>query len=154
MSSETKTLVDLVKEIKTAIQDAQGQNPEILIAKAECELKTGLVAGPSGFIELGPIKIGGKYAESEIQTLSLSLTPVPPTVELFGRAADALTQGIAAISKAATEAASSAPRFGLDGATVEIKFGVDANGKIEFVIGGGVERNTAHTLKLTLKKKA
>jgi hypothetical protein len=147
-------LVDLVHDIKMAIQNAQKQAPDILITKAECSLKTTLSKGPKGALKLGPVEIGGKYVRTEIQTLSLKLVPILSTVDLMSPASDALTQGIAAISKAANDAASSEPRFGLDEATVDINFGVDASGSITVFGGGEVSDQNVHTLKLTLKKKA
>jgi hypothetical protein len=150
----TVTLVGLVHDIKTAIQNAQQETPDILITKAECGLKTTLSKGPKGGVKLGPVEIGGKYVWTDIQTLSLTLTPIPRVVELFSPASDALTQGIAAISMAANDAASSEPRFGMDEATVEINFGVDASGSITVFAGGEVSDQNVHTLKLTLKKRA
>jgi hypothetical protein len=146
------TLADLVRDIKTAIQNAQQQTPDILITKAECSLKATLSGGPKGGLTLGPVQIGGKYVRSQIQTLSLTLTPVPRVAELMSPASDALTKGIAAISAAANEAASSEPRFGLNEATVEINFGIDASGSVTVFVGGEVGEQNVHTLKLTLAR--
>jgi len=153
MSVAPDALVSAVKDIKSAIQNAQEQTPEIIISKATLELKTTLTAGPNASFKLGPVEFGGKYTSSQIQTLSLTLIPIPKVVELYGPAADALTQGIIAVSLAAKEAASAEPAFGLDEATVELNFGTDASGKVTFVIGAEGDNGTTHTMTLSLKRR-
>ena len=153
MSTAPDALVSAASDIKTAIQNAQVLTPDIMITKAQIQLKTTLEAGPNASFKLGPVEIGGKYTSSEIQTLSLSLTPLPKAVALMSAASDALTQGIVAVSRAATLAASSEPAFGLDEATVDLNFGTDKSGKVTFVVGGEGESTNTHTMTLTLKKR-
>jgi hypothetical protein len=154
MSPEPDALVSAVSDIKAAIQNAQQLTPDILISKAELDLKTTLEAGPNASFKLGPVEFGGKYTASQVQTLSLKLTPAPRLVEPKSLASDALTAGIVAVNLAAKAAASSAPAFGLDEATVEINFGTDKSGKVTFIIGGEGESTNTHTMKLTLKSRS
>jgi hypothetical protein len=144
-------LVAAVQEIKTAIQNAQLQTPEIVVTKAAVVIKTTLTGGPNATLKLGPVEIGAKYSLSQIQTLSLTLTPAPKEIELFGTMSDALTSGIVAICNAAREAAISEPPFSLEEATVEVNFTTDSSGKVTFVLGGEIGHEVTHTLRLTLK---
>jgi hypothetical protein len=153
MADQSDALVQLVQDVKTAIQDAQEQTPDILVTKAELTLKTTTEAGPGLDIKLGPVEIGGHYTTTEIQTLTLVLVPMPKVVALMSPAADALTASIVAINAAAREAARAEPRFGLDAATVSLNLGIDKGGKVTAVFGGGINANNLHTLTLTLKPK-
>jgi len=150
---ETNELVDLIRSIKYAVQNAQLRTPEITIDKAELELKTVFSGGVSAAAKLGPVDLGGTYSDSEIQTLSPALVPAPPDVKLMSPASDRLTEAIVAVSNAARAAATSEPRFELSEATVEIKFGVDKTGKAQVFIGADIALSRSNTLTLTLSTK-
>jgi hypothetical protein len=151
MDASTNELVHLVQELKRAIQSAQSRTPDIVVVRAELEIKTTTAAGPSGSIKWGPVEIDGHYTESQIQTLCLALTPVPKSLTLMKPAADALVDAIASISAAAHESISTEPRFSLEQGLISLNIGIDKGGKLSVVTGGGINSNNVHTLNLTLK---
>ena len=151
MADQPDALVKLVQDIKQAIQDAQIETPDIIVTKATLEVKTTTESGPNAGFKLGPVEIGLHYTETQIQTMTLVLTPIAKVVELMSPPADALTMAITAVSAAAQEAARAEPRFGLQEATVSLNIGLDKGGKLTAVVGGGISANNVHTLTLTLK---
>lgn len=153
MASQFGPLQDLIRDVKLAIQNAQLRTPDIIVTKAELEIKTTLSGGPGIEGKIGPVEISGQYSKSQIQTLSLVLVPKPSAIELMGPRTDSLTDAIALISSAAREAAASEPRFALNEATVELNFAVDKSGKAMFIVGADISTTNTHTLVLTLQNK-
>jgi hypothetical protein len=154
MDSSAAELVKLVQELKLAIQNAQSRTTDLIVSRAELEIKTTTTIGPSGALKWGPVEIDGHYTESQIQTLCLALTPMPKPVRLMKPTADALADAIASISAAVHESVSTEPKFGLDEGTVSLNIVVEKGGKLSVVAGGGINSNNVHTLTLTLKAAA
>lgn len=146
-------LVSIVQQLKKAIQEAQLRTPDVTVTTAEIQLKTTLSAGPGVDFSFHALEISGSYTHSEIQTLTISLTPHPPAMEIMAPVTDQLVDAIASISSAAREAAVSEPRFDLQSATVDLNVGVDKEGKAMIVIGGSAASSNYHTLTLTVKSK-
>jgi hypothetical protein len=146
-------LVTIVQQLKKAIQEAQLRTPDITVATAQIQLKTTLSGGPGVDFSFHALEISGNYTHSEIQTLTISLTPHPATIEIMAPVADQLVEAIASISSAAREAAVSEPRFDLQGATIDLNVGIDKEGKAMIVIGGSAASSNYHTLTLTVKSK-
>jgi hypothetical protein len=153
-------VIQLVNEVKKAILEAQ-QRPgvrNIEIAQVDLELKTTLTkeidAGGQITISLlpVPIELSGKLAEVSMQTITLSLEP-EPALELMGTVSDELADAIEVIAKGAEAAASSQPIFSLKEATASLNVGSTKEGKIVVFVGPGVQLDTAHTIKLTLKRR-
>jgi hypothetical protein len=144
-------LIDIVRQLKRAIQEAQSQTPDITMTSATVELKTTLSGGPGMDVSFHALELSGAYTHSEIQTLTISLTPHPPAIELMSPISDQLIDAIAAISSAAREAAVSEPRFDLQDATITLNIGVDKQGKAMIIVGGSAASSNYHTLTLSVK---
>ncbi len=151
--TKSEEIVALVRDLKSAIQQAQLQTPDIVVTRAELELKATLTKGPGVEAKFQALELSGHYTRSEIQTLNLSLTPKPPAVRAFSPVSDQLADAIATISFAAREAANSNPKFDLQESSVSLNIGVDKGGKAMVIVGGTAESSNYHTLKLTLKPK-
>jgi hypothetical protein len=141
-------LVDIVRQLKVAIQQAQLKTPGIRISRADVELKTTLTGGAGVDARFQVLEVTGKYTGTEIQTLQMTLTPHPPALELMSPMSDGLVDAIAAISAGAAAAAAEAPKFDLKAARITLNIGVDRAGKVLIFVGGSVESSNYHTLTL------
>lgn len=144
-------LISIVRQLKSAIQQAQLQTPDVTVASAEVELKTTLSGGPGVDLTYQALKLSGSYSRSQIQTLTISLTPNPPAIQLLSPISDQLVDAIASISSTAREAVTSEPKFDLQDATIVLNIGVDKQGKAMVIIGGSVDSSNYHTLTLKVK---
>ena len=152
--SSSATVTGLISDIKTAIQRAQTALTagQLHIAKAELEIKTALQATAEAGIKftLVPVDLSGKYAQKDTQTISLTFVPTPAAVRMLSPISDDLTSAILAAVQAVKDASVSKPQFDLNEAAVSLEIGITADGSIKVGIGGGVTRESAHTVKLTL----
>lgn len=152
--SNTVTVSGLISDIKTALQRAQTALTagHLHIAKAELEIKTVLEAtAEAGFkFTLVPLDLSGKYARKDSQTISLTFVPAPAAVRMLSPVADDLTSAILAAVQAIKDASAAKPQFDLDEAAVSLEIGVTADGSIKVGLGGGVSRESTHTVKLIL----
>ncbi len=139
---------DVVRQLKKAIQEAQLRAPDIVVTRADLQLKTTLSGGPGVDVSFHALELSGSYVRSQVQTLTMSLTPHPPAIELMSPVSDQLADAIATISSAARDAAVSEPRFDLQDATIELNIGVDKHGKAMVIAGGTVDSANYHTLTL------
>lgn len=146
--SSSDQLADVVRQLKKAIQEAQLRTPDIVVARADLQIKTTLSGGPGVDFSFHALELSGSYVRSQVQTLTMSLTPRPPAMELMSPVSDQLADAIAAISTAAREAAVSEPAFDLQDATIELNIGVDKQGKAMIIAGGTVDSANYHTLTL------
>lgn len=146
----TDALIALVNDVKTAIQHAQDQTPDVAVTKAELELKTTFSGGAGVDWKIAALELSGKYTQSEVQTLHLVLTPQQSRLVPFSKVSDRLADAIAAISSAAKAAADSQPSFTLEASTVTLNLGVDKGGKAMIVAGGSAASSNYHTLTLTI----
>lgn len=121
------------------------------LTSATVELKTTLSGGPGVDASFHALQLSGSYTHSEIQTLTISLTPRPPAIELMSPVSDQLIDAIAAISSAAREAAVSEPKFDLQEATISLNIGVDKQGNAMIIVGGSADSSNYHTLTLNVK---
>jgi hypothetical protein len=151
--SSSDQLISIVRQLKKAIQEAQLRTPDVTVTNAEVELKTTLSGGPGMDLTFHALELSGSYTRSEVQTLTISLTPHPPAMELMSPVSDQLVDAIAAISSAAREAAVSEPRFDLQHATIALNIGVDKQGKAMIVVGGSADSSNYHTLTLSVKSR-
>ncbi len=150
-------MADLVKQMKLAIQQAHGSLDEggIRISKVDIEIKTALeLSGEAGLtLKIVPVDLSGKYERSEVQTITLSMVPEPPSVDLMAPVSDELKGAIEVVSKAVQEASASKPAFGLTEATVGLNIGVTKDGSIKVLVGGKARETSTHSIKLTLCRK-
>jgi hypothetical protein len=149
--SGSDELVDVVSQLKEAIQRAQEQTPGVQVTSAQIQLKTTMSGGPGVDLTFHALQLSGSYSRSQVQTLTVTLTPRPPALELMSPVSDQLADAIAAISSAARQAAVSEPKFDLQDATIELNIGVDKQGKAMIIAGGSVESSNYHVLTLTVK---
>lgn len=156
MSSDQGTaIVDLVRQIKMAIRNAEDRDPDKLLAvrRVDLELRTTFkkAAGLDGKFSWVPVpvELSLQYARSEVQTISLSLVPAEGPV-LMASVADELCEAVSAVRKGVEEAAGTPPEFSLKEACIALNIGISREGKVQIIAeGGGVSENT-HTVKLIL----
>jgi hypothetical protein len=146
-----------VEDVKAAVLRSQEklEADRINITRVELEIKTVIQksAGVEGKLELIPLEGSAHYSTSDTQTISLSLIPEKPTIKLLAPVADELAEAIQVISEGVQEAARSYPAFGLDEASVVLNVGIKKDGKILIVLGASGEKETTHSIKLTIKRQ-
>ncbi|TAJ43814.1 trypco2 family protein [Methanofollis fontis] len=154
-SNDDMSVVDLVRDVKTAILEAQDRLDErgITISRVDLEVMTAFVTSAGGEIGLKiiPIELSGQYSRSQMNTIHLSLTPlVPEQVERISELGSELVRAIEVISTAAHEAPATKPEFLLDHAEVILQFATDVSGHIRLFAGAGQEAGWAHLIRMTL----
>lgn len=153
--NEANTIVDLVRQVKAAIRRAEGRHPDkkIAVTKVDLEIKVTFKKeiGADGKVTWLPIPIelSAHYSQAEVQTIALSLVPEQEPV-LMGTVADELADAIEVIRTGVEEAARSAPRFDLKEASIALNIGTTNDGKVQVIVGGGLEAENTHSVKLTL----
>jgi len=164
MTSRDDSLVNLVTQVKQAVEGAQAvlNEQKIQISQVLLQLKTTAQQKGEGGIgfKFEPLQIdvgvSGGISQGDIQTISMTLVPGrPKRLELESTAEEELIEAMQAIARAVEQAAQSQPFFSLKEATVELNFGVTKEGKAKFSIFSGVEgkvsQEAVQTVKLTLK---
>jgi hypothetical protein len=149
--------VEAVRSIKSAIAESQQQLDDagLEVSKVELALETALTRAVGGGFKLKIVDIEGHHSRADTQTLTLDLTPIKTQLEGLGPSlADELANAIVATAEATTEAAASAPRFGLEEASVSLQVEISNDGKVSVFVEGSGEKATTHTLTLTLKPKS
>lgn len=150
------TIVDLVRQVKEAIRHAEDRNPDkkLAVTQVDLEIKATFKKqiGADGKVSWLPVPVdlSAHHASSEVQTISLSLVPLAPKAVLMGTVADELADAIQAIRAGLREAAQSNPPFTLKDASVSLALGTTSDGKVQVVVGGQVDSENTHTVKLTL----
>jgi hypothetical protein len=102
--------------------------------------------------EIGPQL---KIAQEQIQTISLSLAPIPKGQEaLRAEPFDIpLTEALLEVAAIATFARQEEPKLALGDSSIEFQFGYTKDGKVTLLIfEGHMARATTHTLKVKLAK--
>lgn len=151
-SSTDPTFLDLVRDVKEAVQYSQKllEQGGITISRVDLKLKTILERIGGAKFKIRPIEISGQYAKTDIETINLSLIPKVPDIELMGSVDEPLYGAIEAINSAVQEAASSAPAFEFAEATVTLDVGITKEGTVAVVAGVKGKKVTTHTVTLTL----
>lgn len=156
MTNPAVTVVELIQEVKKAVQYAE-QDGSVKITCIELDVKTVLERTPAGEFKWKVLTLSGSNKHAETQTLNLKLEPTPPgdhkALEQIETLKDDLITAINAIKSGVNEAERTPPRFTLQAATVEFSFSVTDEGKIVVLgIGAGGKSEEAHSIKLTLNK--
>lgn len=158
MSVDQTSIVELVQQVKAAIQGVQAASSgsRISITKVGLELKTVLKRELSGEAKLQiiPLGVAGGQHQEQIQVIGITLVPRPVTKGVAGSVAEELAEAIGLIRTAVKEAAESPPAYGLEEATVSLSFGVTKKGKIAIFVGGAIESACQQTVKLTIRNLA
>jgi hypothetical protein len=150
------TIVDLIQQVKSAIRHAEDRSPDkkLAVTQVDLEIKTTFkkeieADGKVSWLPI-PIELTAHHTQSEIQTLSLTLVPLKTAAVLMGTVADELADAIEAIRAGLEEAAESYPPFNLKDASISLNIGTTTDGKVMVIVGGEVDSENAHTVKLTL----
>jgi hypothetical protein len=155
--NQENTIVDLVRQVKTAIRRAGDRDPDkkLAITKVDLEIKVTFKKeiGASGKVTWLPIPIelSAHHKKAEVQTITMSLVPEQGPV-LMGvvTVADELADAIQVVRAGVEEAAQSNPPFELKEAVISLNISTTNDGKVEVIVGGGLDVENAHTVKLTL----
>jgi len=153
MSDHNSEFVNLVKEIKAAIQNAQlGTGASgLAVKKVDLELNTVIEkTGGINIVKILSFDISAEYKKEEINIIKMSLVPEPSSVKLMGSVQQELEESIRLVNTVLQEAALSAPVFELNEASIELKFGVNKSGKVEVIASGSGKSALTHTIRLTL----
>jgi hypothetical protein len=151
------TIVDLIRQVKSAIRHAEDRNPDkkLAVTQVDLEIKTTFkkeidADGKVSWLPI-PIELSAHHSKSEIQTLSLSLVPVKTGAVLMGTVADELADAIQTIRAGLEEAAQSYPPFNLKDASIALNIGTTSDGKVQVIVGGEVDSENTHTVTLALE---
>lgn len=150
------TIVDLIRQIKTAIRQAEDRDPDkkLAVAKVDLEIKATFKKeiGASGKITWlpVPIELSAHYKQAEIQTISMTLVPDQGPVLMGRGVADELADAIQVVRIGVEEAARTTPPFVLKEAVVSLNIASTSDGKVQVVAGGGIDAENTHLVKLTL----
>lgn len=153
--NEANTIVDLVRQVKTAIRRAEDRHPDkkLAVTKVDLEIKATFkkeIGADSKVTWLPiPIELSAHHKQAEVQTIALSLVPEQGPV-LMGTVADELADAIEVIRTGVEEAARSTPPFDLKEASIALNIGTTNDGKVQVIVGGGLDAENTHTVKLTL----
>ena len=148
--------VEAVRSIKAAISESQERLDAsgLEVSKVELALETALTKGIGGEFKIKVVGIEAHRTRADTQTLTLDLTPTKRRLEDLGPSlADELADAIVATAAAATEAASTEPRFNLDSAEVALQVEISNDGKVSLFVEGSGALASTNTLTLTLKPK-
>ena len=104
-------------------------------------------------LKIVPVDLSGRYEQSQIQTITLSMVPEPPSIELLAPVSDELKNAIEVVNTAVQEASRSNPVFALTDATVTLKIGVTKDGSIQVIVGAKAKEITTHSIKLSLCRR-
>jgi hypothetical protein len=145
--------VRLVQEVKGAVTTVQPEleRDGLAIDQVDLEMKTTMTKEADGGFTFKIVDLEGSYSKEDTKTLDISFTPKPQELDLLAPVEEELLQAIAAISRAAKEAAQTAPAFDLSDASVAFDVAIHEHGKVKVFVGGAVDRERAHTVTLSLK---
>lgn len=105
--------------------------------------------GAGGTLSILPIELDISQADAMVNTIDVSLVPVPAKVKTLSIDQD-LGKAIDTIVHVARSAALTAPEFELNEGKVAFEFGVTRKGGIKFIFGGKKSNQTTHLFELTL----
>ncbi len=151
---DASELIELVRDVKVAVTRAQQHRSweHVRLQSVELQVKA-LFSRQTGAevpVKLVPVELGAQYERGEEQLISLTLTPQPEDLVLYGEVADQLAGAIDAIVAAVEAAAETEPRFALDGAAIELTFARTRERKASLVIKGGTAAGSSHTVRLVI----
>ena len=158
-----KVFENLISDVKTTIIQAQYKLDKrgIKISEVDLELKvTAKDEGEAGIKFQFPMtelkfEATGKRKQEDINSITISLVPKLPEIELLSSPKDELNNMVERILAAVDEAVREEPAFILAEAVAELNFKVTDTGKAEFSIfakaGGEINRDAIQTMKLKLQ---
>ncbi len=164
--SEKQTGMDIeeiIRQVKDAIdlagriEAAQGDRATVTIEKLELTLKAVAERSAGGDFKLKvPFDFSGGVdaRQQEVQTVQITLVPPPPVVAKGLAPPDlknSLVEAILSVGDGVRAAAQGEPKFGLEGASVELNFVVGSGGSISLVVRGAARSEMTQTVKLSLR---